>query len=104
MKIFHITRSGFVVSGVEALEKRIIKGVNREKIGYAELYSRIGKKFIKLAPITEQDLKQICNANGITDGDDVSFIYHNSEGDLRRVRRDIDKIKIKLKANQKKSA
>ncbi|AOR29575.1 hypothetical protein FORMB_25580 [Formosa sp. Hel1_33_131] len=95
---------GFVVSGVEALEKRIIKGVNREKIGYAELYSRIGKKFIKLAPITEQDVKQICNANGITDGDDVSFIYHNSEGDLRRVRRDIDKIKIKLKANQKKSA
>ena len=35
------------------------------------------------------------------DGDDVSFIYHNSEGDLRRVRRDIDK--IKLKENQKKS-
>ncbi|MGY0427026.1 MAG: hypothetical protein ACWIPI_09415 [Polaribacter sp.] len=93
---------GFVVSGVEALEKRIIKGVNREKIGYAELYSRIGKKFIKLAPIMEADVQQICIVNGIDDVDDMSFIYHNSEGDLRRVRRDIDK--IKLKANQKKSA
>lgn len=93
---------GFVVSGVEALEKRIIKGVNREKIGYAELYSRIGKKFIKLAPITEADVKQICEANGVTEADEVSFIYQNSEGDLRRVRRDIDK--IKLKSNAKKTA
>lgn len=92
----------FVLSGVEALEKRIVKGVNREKIGYAELYSRIGKKFIKLDPITQEDVQEVCVANGINDADDISFIYHNSEGDLRRVRRDIDK--IKLKANNKKTA
>lgn len=92
----------FVISGVQALEKRIVKGVNREKIGYAELYSRIGKKFIQLDPIVEKDVQLICHANGVKDPEEVSFIYHNSEGDLRRVRRDIDK--IKLRQLQQKSA
>ncbi|WP_394749515.1 AAA family ATPase [Spongiimicrobium salis] len=81
---------GFVLSGVKALEKRVKNGVNRDKIGYAELYSRIGRKFIGLDPISMIDVRKICNANGIMDPDTVSFVYNNSEGDLRRVKRDIE--------------
>lgn len=92
---------GFVISGVEALEKRIDKGVNRNKIGYAELYSRIGRKFIKLDPISHKDVQLICKANGVLEADEIDFIYHNCEDDLRRVRRDIDKYKLKQKHLQK---
>lgn len=92
---------GFVISGVEALEKRINKGVNRNKIGYAELYSRIGRKFIKLDPISHQDVQLICQANGVLEAEEIQFIYHNCEDDLRRVRRDIDKYKLKQKQLQK---
>jgi DNA transposition AAA+ family ATPase len=93
---------GFVLSGVEHFERRIEKGVNKNKIGYAELYSRIGRKFIKLDPISLQDVKSICKANGVNELEEIEYIYANCEDDLRRVRRDIDK--YKLKANSKKSA
>jgi DNA transposition AAA+ family ATPase len=81
---------GFVLSGVKALRKKILNGVNRDKIGYAELYSRIGRKFISLKPITLKDTKLICHANGVFDGQVVEYIYENCEGDLRRVKRDIE--------------
>lgn len=88
-------KCGFLISGVEALEKRILKGVHRNKIGYAEFYSRIGRKFIKLDPISYNDVKLICNANGVDKAETIDYIYQNCEDDLRRVRRDIDINKIK---------
>ncbi|TLP81388.1 AAA family ATPase [Maribacter sp. ACAM166] len=81
---------GFVLSGVKALRKKVMNGVNRDKIGYAELYSRIGRKFISLKPIEVKDVRLICNANGVFEGDVVEYIHANSEGDLRRVKRDIE--------------
>ena len=51
---------GFVLSGVPALEKRIKRGVQIEKSGYFELYSRIGKKFLKLKPIDIIDVTAVC--------------------------------------------
>lgn len=93
-------KCGFVVSGVKALEKRILKGVQRDKIGYAEFYSRIGKKFIQLDHITYNDVALICKANGVQDNDEILFIYENCEDDLRRVRRDIDKYKLKQNLKQ----
>lgn len=91
---------GFVISGVKALEKRILKGVNRDKIGYAEIYSRIGRKFIKLDPISLEDVRRICEANGVTDSDDIEYIYQNSDNDLRRVKRDVE-IKQRLYRDNK---
>lgn len=93
-------KCGFVVSGVKALEKRILKGVQHDKIGYAEFYSRIGKKFIQLDHITYNDVALICKANGVNDNDEILFIYNNCEDDLRRVRRDIDKYKLKQNFKQ----
>lgn len=88
----------FVVSGVPALEKRIIRGVQHDKIGYRELYSRVGRKFIKLDPINISDVSLICNANGVDSKEDIQYIFSNSEGDIRRVRKDIERIHI-LNAN-----
>lgn len=88
----------FVLSGVPALSKRILRGVQRDKIGYREMYSRLGRTFIKLPDVTVQDVGNICLANGVTDGDTVIEIFNTCEGDLRRVRRLIEREKLTQKA------
>lgn len=83
-------RCGFILSGVEAFKKRVLNGVNRERIGYQELYSRIGRKFIKLNPLSKDDVWLICVANGLDDEDKAIEIYNECEGDIRRVRRSVE--------------
>lgn len=85
---------GFVISGVPALEKRIVRGVQHDKIGYRELFSRIGRKFIKLDSLSLNDVSNICLSNGVDDKETIQYIFNNSEGDIRRVRRDVERIHI----------
>lgn len=82
---------GFFVSGVPALEKRILRGVQRDKIGYAEFYSRIGRRFIKLEAPSLKDIQAIGKANGVEDKELAKMIHASAEGDLRRVRREVEK-------------
>lgn len=91
---------GFVLSGVKALEKRILNGVNKNKIGFSEIYSRVGRKFIHLNPVNIEEVRMICNANGITDEEYIHFVFNNCEQDLRRVRRDVEKFHLKTLANK----
>lgn len=81
----------FVLSGVPALEKKVLRGVNRDKIGYREMYSRIGRKFIKLDETSLEDVTAVCKANGVTDEDKIIEIYNMCEGDMRRVRREVQR-------------
>lgn len=80
----------FVLSGVPAFEKRILKGVQRDKIGYREMFSRLGRKFIQLNKTSLKDVQAVCNANGCDDADFQMQIFNSCEGDMRRVRRLID--------------
>lgn len=89
---------GFVVSGVPALKKRILRGCQRDKSGYKEFYSRIGKKFIYLDPITIDDVALICRENGLTDEELINQFYNMCEGDLRRVRKDVQVYFMKKRA------
>lgn len=83
---------GFVLSGVKALEKRIRKGVQRDKSGYKELWSRIGSKFYdQIQGATIQDVAMICNANGVTDTEIHQYIFNVCEGDIRKVRIEVEK-------------
>jgi DNA transposition AAA+ family ATPase len=82
---------GFVISGVPALEKRILRGVQRDRIGYAEFYSRIGRRFIKLTAPSVDDVYRICRANGADDKELARMIHASADGDLRRVRREVEK-------------
>jgi len=81
---------GFVLSGVPALKKRVMRGAQRDKIGYRELWSRIGRKFISLDPLQYKDVALICLANGLNDEDKIREIFNTAEGDLRRVRRSVE--------------
>lgn len=82
---------GFIISGVPALEKRIIRGAKIDKIGYKEVLSRLGGTFIKLNPTSLEDVIAICKANGIDDEEEAQNIYEVANGDLRVVRQKINK-------------
>lgn len=81
----------FVLSGVLALSKRVLRGVQRDKVGYRELFSRVGRKFIALPNFTLEDATLVCRANGIEDEDSIMQIYNASEQDMRGLKRGIEK-------------
>lgn len=82
-----------VVTATDYLEKRILKGVKNNRKGYREIYSRLGKKFIKLPGVNYTDVVSICLANGVQDKNVMKAIFDECEGDLRRVKRKIHALK-----------
>jgi DNA transposition AAA+ family ATPase len=87
---------GVILSGQKNLEKNIDKGRKRDKRGYNEIYSRIGRRFIELKAVSLSDTEAICKANGIIEPQHINEIYNDSEGDLRRVKRAIEVLQTKL--------
>ena len=93
-------RCGFILSGVKALEKRILNGVLYQKIGYSELFSRVGRKFIHFRPLSWEDVQAICVANGmVVSPEKISEIYNTCEGDIRRVRRSVEQYHLLKRKN-----
>ncbi|WP_297096452.1 ATP-binding protein [uncultured Draconibacterium sp.] len=92
---------GIIMIATEFLEKRIKKGIRLGKKGYPEIYSRGGKKFIKLNGVGSTDVRAVCVANGITEASRIKEIYEDSDHDLRRVK---DKIKAYKKLVQGQEA
>lgn len=87
-------KCGIVIMATEFLQKRIMKGVRNNKKGYAEIMSRIGRKFIKLQThLTKKEVEEVCKANGIETPAEISEVFNGCEDDLRRVERLIFKIK-----------
>ena len=84
---------GFVLCGAPYLKKRIERGAKRERRGYSETYSRIGRKFIELPGPNMADIDAICQANGITGKQEIKMVAEDCEGDLRRVMRKIHALK-----------
>lgn len=81
----------FVVSGVPALKKRILRGAKNDKIGYREVLSRLHGNFLQLSIPDLDDVRAVCVANGLTDEDEIARISNLSEGDLRVVRKEVSK-------------
>ena len=86
--------AGIVMIATDHLEKRITRGVKLNRKGYKEIYSRIGRKFIRLKDAKNADITGICHENGVSDIAKVSEIINESKGDLRRVKRMIHKYKL----------
>jgi DNA transposition AAA+ family ATPase len=85
---------GLVMAGTQYLENRIRKGVNNQKRGYREVWSRLGRKSVELVETGHKDVEAICRANGIDDADTIASIFKNCEGDLRRVKKLVHKFKL----------
>ena len=96
-------KCGIVLLGTSYLEKRIKRGVNLNKRGYSEIYSRIGRKCISIPAVSRKEIAEICEANGCSDQETISEIFNTCEGDLRRVKRAVHKYKLmqQRKSNNK---
>ncbi|RAJ75522.1 hypothetical protein CLV59_109136 [Chitinophaga dinghuensis] len=82
---------GIILMATPHLAQRIERGRRLKRKGYAEIFSRIGRRFIPLSAVSKKELAAICNANSISDEETITTVYHECEGDLRRVEREIHK-------------
>ena len=82
-------KCGIVLLSTDYIRFRIEKGLRLNKRGYNEFWSRLGRRCIKLEPIAYEDIKAVCEANGISNSSAIEDIARDSEGDLRRVARKI---------------
>jgi DNA transposition AAA+ family ATPase len=82
-------KCGMVLLSTDYIRFRIEKGLRLNKRGYNEFWSRLGRRCIKLEPIAYEDIKAVCEANGISNSSAIEDIARDSEGDLRRVARKI---------------
>lgn len=89
---------GIVLCATPYLKKRIERGVNNNRKGYKEIYSRIGRKFIPMPIVNNSDIKAVCAANGVTDRRDIERIIDDADNDLRRVKRLVCALKLKSNA------
>jgi len=84
-------RCGLMLVATDYLEKRIKKGLRNNKKGYQEIYSRLGRKFIELPALDDEDVMLVCAANGMKDGKAVNSLLkdlkQDDRPDLRRVKR-----------------
>lgn len=71
---------GLIIAGTENLEKTIKQGVKYNKLGFDEIDSRFGRKFINnLIGARLQDVEAICKANGISDSPSIKNIFDECE-------------------------
>jgi Cdc6-like AAA superfamily ATPase len=87
-------KCGIIIMATDHLQKRINRGYKLNRKGYAEIFSRIGRRFIALHGSSRTEIKEICEANGIIDPVDVNEIYNDYDGDLRRVEKMVHKKRI----------
>lgn len=80
---------GIILTATSYLKARIEKGLRLNRKGYAEIYSRIGRKFVELPLLNSEDIAGVCVANGVTDAKTINDIVDECEGDLRRVKRSV---------------
>lgn len=95
---------GFVWTSTSAIEKRIIKGINTNRTGYQEIRSRIGQNFIQLPVANSVEVRQLCEANGITSTEQINLIINECDGDLRRVDRNVLKNRVRKQFSTLKKA
>ena len=82
--------AGIVYLSTNYIERRMSRGLAYNKRGYAEMSSRLGRKFYRLYPVAETDVYGICAGNGITDEAMIGEIVADAAGyeyDLRRVKK-----------------
>lgn len=77
---------GIVMFSTDYVEKRIMQGLRNQRKGYAEIWSRLGSKCIRLSRADYEDVRAVCMANGVDDEAKIEDIARGAEGDLRRVR------------------
>lgn len=98
---------GIVFLSTAYIERRLERGVAAGKKGYAEIHSRIGRKYYELEPTLPTDVIAVCQANGLTGRKEVTDVVsaaQESDYDLRVVRREVHRQKRMAAAMSRKCA
>lgn len=99
---------GIVLAGTENLAKEIENRRRKAVKGYDEIHSRLGRKFVQLMGATKDDVRLICEANGVTDSKIIDNIFRELEPiqkqngasyvlmveDMRRLKRLVQREKV----------
>lgn len=94
---------GLVLQATDYLEKRMKAGLRANSKGFPEIWSRVGRKCIKLNGVNADDIRNICLANGLNNEKEIEAVVLDSESDFRRVKRKIQAITGKRQAENKEA-
>ena len=94
---------GIVLIATSNLEVRIRRGIKLNRKGYQEIWSRLGRKTVKLKGVSTADITAICEQNGITDPREIDSVIGDSDADLRRVKRKIHAILKQRESSREKT-
>lgn len=87
-------KCGMVFLSTPYIKKRMQRGVDNDRKGYAEMYSRICRKFVSLTQVTEYEVRAICQANGLTVDANINKVVADArlaDFDIRRIKKEIHK-------------
>lgn len=84
-------KCGLFLCSTNFFEKRIKRGLQLNKKGYQEIYSRFGRRFIFMPKISTYDITVVAKANGVEDMRAIESIVKDADADLRRVERLVHK-------------
>lgn len=87
--IYNMTNDfcGLVMLSTSYGQKRIERGLRLNKKGFAEVWSRIGRKFLEPKANSRADIYAICSANGVSDEKEINSMcieVEECDFDLRR--------------------
>ena len=104
-------RCGIIFLSTEYIKRRMNIGLDYDKKGYDEIFSRIGRRFIDLTPATRHEVTAVCLANGLNADNAISDVLADARTviskstnpwdkkqvqdyyDMRRVRKSVHKSK-----------
>lgn len=87
-------KCGMMLLSTHAIRKRMENGIIRQKKGYDELESRIGRQFVPLKAVTSAEVAEICRVNGLENHEAITKVTQEASevnNDLRRVKRSVYK-------------
>lgn len=88
-------KTGIVCLSSPAIKIRMQRGIECNRRGFEETFSRLGRNFYALDATGVEDITSICRANGVTSNSDIHNIIKSTELcdlDIRRVRKLVNKI------------
>lgn len=91
---------GWYMMGADGLRAKIDSNLNRNKVGYTEIFSRFGGKYQRISPYGKESIQDfalqqfaaVALANGIDRGN-VPELFAKTKGSLRRTAHEIKKSK-----------
>ena len=86
--------------GADGLKAKINRAIECQKVGYTEMLSRYGDRYCKIVPEGADDRRAFLNEQArivakvnAPEGTDIAAIVRKTQGGLRRVYTEIEKIK-----------